>query len=122
MLKTLSMVITNLSGEKIIYPQQKLQPIHLGQRLKKTSFVLAKNLALTGVFAFIPVLHFVLVPAGLLVTAVSTWFSWKRNYSFDQLEIHCPTCDQKSMSSLGGTELPLRTFCPSCRNMVYVNN
>jgi hypothetical protein len=116
------MVITNLSGEKIIYPQQQLQPIHFGVRLKNTLVTLAKCLLVTGLFSLIPVLHFVLVPLGLLLTTISTWFSWKRSYHFEQIEIHCPSCDQKSTASLGGSELPLRTFCPSCRNMVYITN
>lgn len=116
------MVITNLAGEKIIYPQQELSPIHLGVRLKNTLITFAKSAAITALMSLIPVLHFVLVPIGCLLTLISTWFAWKRSYHFEQFEIHCPSCDQKSTASLGGSELPLRTFCPSCRNMVYVTN
>jgi hypothetical protein len=116
------MVITNLAGEKIIYPQQQLLPIRLTTRLKNTLITLIKCSAVTTLMSLIPVLHFVLVPLGCFLTVVSTWFSWKRSYFFEQIEIHCPSCDQKSKASLGGSELPLRTFCPSCRNMVYVAN
>lgn len=116
------MVIANQSGEKIIYPDQKLLPVHFSKRLKKTLITFAKSAGLTFVFSFIPIFHFVLVPVGILATFWSTLSAWRRFYVFEQLELHCPTCDQKSSLPVSGQDLPLRTFCIHCRNMIYINN
>lgn len=116
------MVITNLSGEKIIYPHQKLAPRKWSYRLKTVTFTAAKGLAVTLFCTFIPVLHFVLVPIGILLTITFSALAWKRSYDLENFEVHCPSCDQKNTTRIVGTDLPLRTFCPSCRNMIYINN
>lgn len=116
------MVIANQSGEKIIYPNQKILPVGVSKRIKKTALTFVKSAAVTFVFSLIPILHFVLVPVGILVTFWSTLSTWKRFYIFENFELHCPSCDQKSSLPISGHDLPLRTFCVHCRNMIYINN
>lgn len=116
------MVITNQAGEKIIYPDIKIEPVAISIRLKKTAMAFLKSAALTVLFVFVPVLHFILVPIGIFITLVGSWLAWKRTYYFDQLEVHCPTCDKKSVTAISSSDLPLRTFCPHCRNMLYLQN
>ena len=116
------MVIANLSGEKIIYPDQKIDTMGTFLRVKKSAITLAKTGGVTVLFALIPVLHFVLVPVGLLVTLLSTWSAWNQAYYLPTFEVHCPTCDKKSPTALAGAELPLRTYCPQCRNLIYITN
>lgn len=116
------MVITNLSGEKIIYPEQKIVPADGFQRFKKAGTTFLKTISVTILMSFIPVLHFVLVPVGALITLYSTWAAWKMSFVYDNFDLHCPTCDQKFTMAVSGSQLPLRSFCSHCRNMIYVNN
>jgi hypothetical protein len=116
------MVITNISGEKIIYPDQKVLPLSLLRRLSSAALTFLKMTGITFLFSLIPILHFVLVPVGFLITALSTWFTWKKSFVVENLEAVCPSCDHKLNISIAGQQLPLRSFCMNCRNMIYINN
>ena len=78
--------------------------------------------SLTALSVVIPILHFVTVPVGLILTAVLSYAAYKKNYDLKDFDIHCPHCDHKSKSDVAGIDLPLRTFCSQCRHMVYLNN
>jgi len=116
------MVLSTSAGEKIIYPDQKLEPISQSQKMKSTLLTFAKAGGATLLSVFIPVLHFVTVPVGLIVTAFLTYSAYKKKYVLKNFEVHCPNCDKKSTTSVSGSELPLRTFCSHCRHMIYINN
>jgi phage terminase large subunit GpA-like protein len=116
------MVLTSSDGSKIIYPNQKIEPIQQAKKIKGTLTTFAKAGGCTLLSAFIPILHFVLVPVGLIITATMSYNAYKRKYELKDFEIHCPHCDKKSQMSIVGKELPLRTFCSHCRNMVYLDN
>lgn len=116
------MVLTSSSGAKIIYPNQKIQPAPATIKVKGTLKTFAKLGGFTAVSVFIPILHFVLVPVGLILTATMSYSSFKKKYILKNFEVHCPHCDQKSQTDITGTELPLRAFCGHCRHMIYLNN
>ena len=116
------MVLSSSSGEKIIYPDQKLVPVESPEKIKTTMTTVAKFGGATVLSVFIPVLHFITVPVGLILTAFLGYSAYKKNYSLKDFEIHCPNCDQKSKVDVSGPDLPLRTFCSHCRHMVYLNN
>jgi hypothetical protein len=116
------MVLSSSSGAKIIYPDQKLTPIASPEKIKTTATTFAKVGGATALSVFIPVLHFITVPVGLLLTAFLSYSAYRKNYSLKDFEIHCPSCDQKSKVDVSGQDLPLRTFCSHCRHMVYLDN
>lgn len=116
------MILSSSSGTKIIYPDQKLEPISTFKKLKGASRTFLISGGLTVLSIAIPVLHFVLVPLGILITGVITYFALRKNYQLDNFEVHCPNCDQKSATTVAGASLPLRTFCGHCRHMIYLNN
>ncbi len=116
------MIISNSAGEKIIYPDLRIAPVPSGTRLTNVAKTLAKAGGLTFVSVFIPILHFVLVPVGVIVTAAMTYRAYQRNYLVENLEVHCPSCDKKTTQTVGGPQLPLRTICLSCGHMVYLTN
>ena len=116
------MIISNSSGAKIIYPETRISPIDAGVRFKNTLVTFAKTGAFTAGSVFIPILHFVLVPVGLLLTATMTYRTFRRNYFVQDLLLHCPSCDKKAQQSIGGQDLPLRTICLNCGHMIYLSN
>lgn len=116
------MILTSSSGAKIIYPNQKIAPLSQTKRLQGTATTFAKFGTMTAVSVVIPILHFVTVPLGLVLTAALSYAAYKKNYDLKDFEIHCPHCDQKSKANVSGQDLPLRTFCGQCRHMVYLNN
>jgi hypothetical protein len=116
------MIISNSAGSKIIYPEVRLTEVDSSVRVKKTLTTLAKTGGLTLLSVFIPILHFILVPVGVIVTATMTYRAFHRNYVIDSIEIHCPSCDKKSTQSVSAQELPIRTLCLHCGHMVYLTN
>ncbi|MCB9071978.1 MAG: hypothetical protein H6623_00015 [Bdellovibrionaceae bacterium] len=116
------MIISNSAGEQIIYPELRLNEVDTGLRLKNTLTTFGKVGGITLLCIFIPVLHFILVPVGLILTIYLTYSAYKKNYDLKNIEIHCPSCDKKSTQSVSGTELPIRTICPYCGQMVYLSN
>lgn len=116
------MIISNSAGSKIIYPEERIQPIDTLIRLKTTAKTFAKTGGFTAVSVFIPILHFILVPVGLLLTATMTYRTFRRNYFIENIEVHCPSCDAKTTQNVGGYELPLKTICLKCGHMVYLSN
>lgn len=116
------MIISNSAGTKIIYPDTRISPIAAGMRVKNTVTTFAKTGGFTFVSVFIPILHFVLVPVGLFLTAAMTYRTFRRNYFVKDLEVHCPSCDVKAKQNVSGFELPLKTICLSCGHMVYLTN
>lgn len=116
------MIISNSAGAKIIYPDTQITAIEPSLRLKQTGITFLKTAGFTLLSVFIPVLHFILVPLGLLLTVFLTYSTFKKNYVAKNLEVHCPSCDKKSAQNLFSKELPLRTYCPHCRQLVYLDN
>jgi len=116
------MILTSSTGAKIIYPDQKIDRTPPIQRFKGTAKTFAKLGGFTLVSVFIPVLHFVLVPVGAILTLTMTYSSFKKAYQLTDFEVHCPQCDSKFKTNVAGSDLPLRTFCSNCRNMVILNN
>lgn len=116
------MIISNSAGSKIIYPEERIHPIDTVMRLKNTATTFAKTGGFTAVSVFIPILHFILVPVGLLLTATMTYRTFRRNYFVENIDVHCPSCDVKAKQNVGGYELPLKTICLSCGHMVYLSN
>jgi hypothetical protein len=63
---------------------------------------------------FIPVLHFVLVPAALLVMSALIIRELTMTVSYSTLNLKCPHCESQYIEREVG-RLPKRLFCPSCR-------
>lgn len=116
------MIISNSAGAKIIYPDMRISPVASGTRLKNAMKTFAKTGGFTFVSVFIPILHFILVPIGLLLTGLMTYKAFQRNYFVRDLEVHCPSCDVKAKQNVSGAALPLRTICLGCGHMVYLTN
>ncbi|MCC6137431.1 MAG: hypothetical protein IT287_02275 [Bdellovibrionaceae bacterium] len=116
------MIISNSAGSKIIYPDERIAPIGARLRIKSTVKTFARASGFTAVSVFIPILHFVLVPVGLVLTATMTYRTFRRNYFVENLEINCPSCKVTAKQSVSGQELPLKTVCMNCGHMVYLEN
>lgn len=116
------MIISNSAGAKIIDPQARITAIEPSLRLQQTATTFAKTAGFTMLSAFIPILHFILVPVGVVLTATLTYSAFRKNYVAKNLEILCPSCDKKFVQSIYGQQMPLRTYCLQCRQTVYLEN
>ena len=116
------MIISNSAGTKIIDPQARITAIDPSLRLQQTATTFVKIAGVTILTAFIPVLHFISVPVGVVLTVTLTYSAFRKNYVVHNLEILCPSCDKKFVQTLYGQELPLRTYCQQCRQTVYLEN
>lgn len=108
---------------EIMADQQKTEAngqIHVITRkeaLRKAGIFYAGTLVLTLVCVFIPLVHFVAVPALLLLgpiisIMVMKFFDGKKDIIVD--EPHCPSCQGKLKLTEVLESWPLRETCPSC--------
>lgn len=86
-----------------------------GERLKRAGVVFAAFLAVALIALPIPIVHFVLVPAGLLLAVVLGLLRLREAEIFRTVDGRCPFCGtEQSFSVLGRFRLPRRLDCASC--------
>lgn len=90
------------------------------ERTKRSVLTLAGFWLLAIFSVLIPVAHFVLVPAFLLLAPFLAYLKWQQDAGIIGGECFCPECKEKL--ALGSMKLkwPLTTSCLSCKATIYI--
>lgn len=87
----------------------------LTTRLRRASRSLALAWSAAFITAFIPILHFVLVPGFFGFGIYLFWKVFKRSLTITGGKALCPACDAPLEVSPEILVSPQRDYCPSCR-------
>ena len=99
----------------------EILPLSLVGRLAVASKVLLITWGITILFLFIPVLHFVLVPAGILFGL----FRFYRAFGFQVVllngSINCPKCQHAYPAKNEAFNWPKIEVCPNCQTDLTIS-
>lgn len=91
-------------------------------RLKNQIKVTAVCWAMIVGFLFVPIMHFVLVPATLIGWVYYLFaVSKKSAYIFENTEVKCPHCEQFFLLTEKIRKFEHVMYCPNCRERLYIN-
>lgn len=112
-------IIATSAGEK---STGELVAIEFGsrERSKRAGVTALKCLGCTLVCLFIPGAHFVLVPLGLLLTPVITFFVWRVPTKIVSAKVTCPKCGGTVQVLTMQERYPLFETCATCHREVVV--
>jgi hypothetical protein len=86
------------------------------ERMKRAAAVFGAFIAVALIALPIPIVHFVVVPAGLLLAVALGALRLREAEIFRGVEGRCPFCGtEQSFAVLGRFRLPRRLDCASCR-------
>jgi hypothetical protein len=94
----------------------EVETLTLQQRVIRSLTIVALGIALAVVALPIPLVHFVLVPASLILGLVIGMSRFRQREIFRLAEGPCPLCGAKQRLGLAGRafRLPRQVFCKSC--------
>jgi hypothetical protein len=85
------------------------------ERLKRAAVVFGAFVAVAVIALPIPIVHFVVVPAGLLLAVTLGLLRLREGEIFRAVEGRCPFCGtEQSFSVLGRFRLPRQVDCGKC--------
>ena len=91
------------------------------QRAANAARTAGKTFAATVACVFIPVAHFILVPTGLLLTAVLAFLSYRKRSRIKAFKGECPACGAViELSASSADRLPLYEFCDKCSREITI--
>jgi predicted RNA-binding Zn-ribbon protein involved in translation (DUF1610 family) len=90
------------------------------ERSKRAMLTALKCLGCTLVCLFIPGAHFILVPLGLLLTPVVTFFVWRVRTKILSAKIACPKCGGTVQVLTMQERYPLYETCSSCHREIAI--
>ncbi|PIU00955.1 MAG: hypothetical protein COT74_00130 [Bdellovibrionales bacterium CG10_big_fil_rev_8_21_14_0_10_45_34] len=91
-----------------------------GERLKRSAKAAGIILLATAGFAFVPILHFLLVPLGLLTTIIVGIFSYRQAAKVRGGLGTCPSCDKPFVIAESPPQFPLIDLCTECQQRVQI--
>jgi hypothetical protein len=89
-------------------------------RFKRGMLALALGLTLTAASVFIPVLHFFLVPLGLIITASISISRFKTAALIISGEGSCPICNARFRIMKRKSAFPFSDICEGCSRSVVI--
>ncbi|MBA3345992.1 MAG: hypothetical protein H0T44_11990 [Gemmatimonadales bacterium] len=94
-----------------------VETLNLRARLTRAGIVLGAGLAVALIALPIPLVHFVLVPAGLLIGIVLAGMRVSQREIFSSAEGVCPYCGTHRRLGVAGRvfRLPRKVFCSNCQ-------
>lgn len=114
MISTHEVVLSNSAGDRKTRGFVRIQTWSQQDRLKRAIKLGGLTLGLAVVSVFVPILHFVLVPALLLgAPFVSYWAYFQEKVLLDG-EGECPNCGAPFLVAKGKPEFPLDDLCTQC--------
>lgn len=90
------------------------------QRTKRALIRSGTALLITLVGAIVPVAHFVIVPVGLVATAIIFWKYSSTGELVTSGNIECPCCHKKISLYPRALNLPLKESCEHCLRQVLI--
>ncbi|WP_455197992.1 hypothetical protein [Kaarinaea lacus] len=92
-----------------------------GDRLSRAGIRLAAFWAAALVAVFIPLAHFVLVPAFLIAGIVMAISAYRTDQSLNEATGDCPVCHESvSIPLEANDQLPKWTYCPHCNASLQI--
>jgi hypothetical protein len=91
-----------------------------GMRIKRGSIALLLGVILTGISVFVPVLHILLVPLGLIITIFISRSRFKTSAIILSGEGTCPACDGPFRIMKRAYNLPFGDICEKCSRNVSI--
>lgn len=91
-----------------------VEPIPFGRRALRALARLGGCWLAAVACVFVPLLHFVLVPAFLLLGPVLAWVGARATVTVKSDQVTCPRCALATPVQPGTTGWPLRLWCASC--------
>jgi hypothetical protein len=92
------------------------------ERLKRAAVVFGAFIAVALVALPIPIVHFVLVPAGLLLAFTLGAWRLREGVIFRGVEGRCPLCGtEQRFPLMGRFRLPRPLFCEHCRRRLTLD-
>ena len=71
---------------------------------------------------FIPLAHFVLVPAFLIAGPVMAYLRYRVTETAENVRGACPVCEKEVTIAVGGNERPpVWTYCPECQAPINIS-
>jgi hypothetical protein len=111
----------------LVYSQRDKSKIydlagHVYSQQEKTKRSLQRLFGFWGIAVLsilVPVAHFVLVPAFLIIAPFLAYKSYKEDVHLEACEISCPECGKNGTFAENSGQWPLHNNCPHCMNRVY---
>jgi len=111
----------------LVYSQRDKSQIHeldghVYSQQEKTKRAFTRLFGFWGlaiVSILVPVAHFILVPAFLLIAPFIAYKSYKEEVMLEECEITCPECGKTGTFAKNSGQWPLHNQCPHCMNRVY---
>ncbi|RYZ83520.1 MAG: hypothetical protein EOP06_19845 [Proteobacteria bacterium] len=97
-------------------------PGHAYAQQERTSRAIKRLFAFLGLAVLsilVPVFHFVLVPAFLIIAPFVAYKAYQEEVTLEAAQIVCPECKQSVLFAKNSGVWPLHAACPSCRNRIY---
>jgi hypothetical protein len=92
-------------------------------RIKRAAVILGASLLGAAIAIPIPLVHFVLVPAALILGAVFALLRLRQREIFRSAGGRCPFCStEQSFTVMGRFKLPKRLHCSSCHHQLMLND
>ncbi|MGE0631546.1 MAG: hypothetical protein AB7O96_04015 [Pseudobdellovibrionaceae bacterium] len=89
-------------------------------RMKEAGKGLALCWVLALLFVFVPVFHFVLVPAAIIAGVFVFWNKMELQNFFVSGEFRCPKCNAQISPKQGSFNWPKREECCGCREKILI--
>ena len=91
-------------------------------RIKRAAVIFGAALLGTAIAILIPLVHFVLVPAALVLGTVFALLRLRQREIFRSAGGRCPFCStEQSFTVMGRFKLPKKLYCSSCRRQLMLN-
>lgn len=98
-----------------------LQEWDKSARMKRALKVGLGSIVLAGFAVFIPIVHFILVPALLLGGPIAAYYIYRLEQMVKGGKSTCPECGKPFEIAQGLAKWPLSDICGSCRSPVTIN-
>lgn len=101
--------------------QAEVAELSLADRLKRAGVVFGAFVAVAVIAIPIPIVHFMLVPGGLLLAFILGGIRLGQSKIFNGVEGRCPFCGtEQEFPVLGRFRLPREVHCGSCRRRLVL--
>ena len=91
-----------------------------GRRFLRSVIRGVLGLILTGLFIFIPILHFILVPLGLVAAVLVSLQGWRLRQIILSGQGTCPYCGAEFRILRRSFQLPFEDICERCSRQVVI--
>ncbi len=112
--------IAAMNADKSVSAEAQVIHLSMGDRAAGAAKILGAWLAGGVVCIFVPILHFFLVPASILIGIALSIRQLKLEYRLADVSLNCPECGKAVTVDSKSFEWPKRVPCGSCQKMILI--